>query len=224
MACSGGRGAPLEPLPEFAVPRGRLVDDANEPGRDLIAYRRLEPGDFRGAEPPPQHASHRDKLGAATCVYVLVLPETKIRLVAVRSPQGPVRYRAEPTALGFRALMDRDCSWWNSEQRHPPGYVLEHEQIHFALFELEARRLDTRSPEIASAVTVGAATPEEAVRGAQERLAAEVRQAMAVAVQRNREFDEDTSMGVRPERQQTWRDRVRAELARTELEATGHPP
>ncbi len=224
MACGGGRAALREPLPEFASPRGRLVDDANEPGRDLISYRCLERGDFRGAEPPPEHASHRDELGAATCVYVLVLPGTKIQLVAVRSPQGPVRYRAEPTALGFRALMDRDCSWWNSERRHPPGYVLEHEQIHFALFELEARRLDARSSDIASAVTVSAATPEEAVRVAQERLAAEVRQAMAAAVQRNREFDEDTSMGFRPERQQTWRDRVQTELARTEPEATGDSP
>ena len=45
-----------------------------------------------------------------------------------------------PRDLRFRAQMDRKCSWWNPKDLgFPQEYILEHEQIHFALCELGAR-------------------------------------------------------------------------------------
>ena len=40
-------------------------------------------------------------------------------------------------------------AWWNDKiASEQPAYVLEHEQIHFAIFELEARALNARAEAI----------------------------------------------------------------------------
>jgi hypothetical protein len=45
--------------------------------------------------------------------------------------------------------MNRDCSWWNEKATMDAAYVLEHEQIHFALTELGARSLSANAAQIA---------------------------------------------------------------------------
>ena len=95
------------------------------------------------------------------------------RDLGTRRPDGSVFYRSGATRLRFFAQMDRNCSWWNpGEVGLPDDYILEHEQIHFALFELEARRLNESAAEIGEAVSVTADSKEEAARGAQEQLTA----------------------------------------------------
>lgn len=211
-----GCGGTSAGLPEFAAPTGRVLDRREDVPRDMIGYRQLTRDDFQSPQPPPLYEPHRKRLGAATCAYVLSLPETHIEVVEQRSRDGPTLFRAVPIDLGFSARMDRACSWWNSEQtRLPPAYVLEHEQIHFALFEIEARRLDARAQALTVAATVTALTAEEAARRSHERLEAALAKALDDALRRNREFDEDTSMGFQPKRQKVWRERVRAELAGT---------
>jgi hypothetical protein len=208
-------------LPSYAAPKARRSGGAQELGSDVIRYRRLTREDFRGSEPPPEFAPQRDRIGAATCAYLAPRPEMSIALVAVASNGAVTSYQASPEGVGFRALMNRDCSWWNAEQtRIPPDYVLEHEQIHFALLEIHARRLDARAGELAQAATASSSDPDEAIRLAHAKLEAELSKALAKAMQRQREFDEDTSMGFRPDRQAVWLERVRAELVQTS-EAAG---
>ncbi len=52
--------------------------------------------------------------------------------------------------LRFRAEMERDCSWWNPgvRSRDEPR-ILEHEQMHFVLFEIAARHLNQRTFDLA---------------------------------------------------------------------------
>ena len=203
-------------LPSYAAPQARRFGGAQDLDSDVIRYRRLTREDFRGSEPPPEFAPQRDRIGAATCAYLAPLPEMSIALVTVASSGAETRYRATPEGVGFRALMNRDCSWWNAEQtRLPPDYVLEHEQIHFALLEIHARRLDARAAELAQGATASSSDPDEAVRLAHAKLEAELSTALAKAMQRQREFDEDTSMGFRPDRQAVWLERVRTELEQT---------
>lgn len=149
-----------EALPEFAAPRGQILDTLAQMSDDVIPYRALVRADFRGSRPPPHFEPYRHRLGAATCAYVVASPETRIMATRFDDGRGTVHHRAEPHALGYRALMDRSCSWWNTEQQElPPEYVLEHEQIHFALFELAARELDARAEGIAGAArSVGTST------------------------------------------------------------------
>ncbi|MDJ0848827.1 MAG: hypothetical protein QNK04_10650 [Myxococcota bacterium] len=217
QACAAAPSGEPGALPDFAAPQGQLLAMNASPKGDLIAYRPLTRADFRGSEPPPQIASHRDQIGAATCAYVLVDPKSQIRIDAVVEENGGVHYRASPRRLRFRALMDRDCSWWNTEQEQlPEAYVLEHEQIHFALFELSARGLDAESDAIARAAVATGASPEEAMFAVREALQSELSAALEAALERNRRFDEETSMGFRPRRQEEWRRRIQSELARSQ--------
>lgn len=198
-------------LPEFAEPRGGvdMVFDA----RDTIPYRRLERGDFRGSDPPAHLAPHRDRIGAATCAWIVTHADTRVAITPL-DPEGASGYRAVPVELGFRALMDRSCSWWNDEQEDmPAAYVLEHEQIHFALFELEARRLNARVEEISGRVAAVGASPEEAAEGAQAQLRVVLEDVLVEALERNRQFDEETSFGHREEKQTAWKQQVERELA-----------
>ena len=50
VACSG--------LPEYAAPKGGVVDPASVDLSDVIAYRTLSPSDFKAAQPPPEQAAY----------------------------------------------------------------------------------------------------------------------------------------------------------------------
>jgi hypothetical protein len=210
LACSS--------LPEYAAPSGRVIDaHAEPPPRDLIAYRQLERADFRGTQPPPRFLAYAERIGAATCAFVLTARNSQVLAREVRQSNGTIRWHASVFSLGFEARMDRSCSWWNSDMEAlPPDYVLQHEQIHFALVELEARRLNADLLQIAERVKVTGATRDEVGRLANRGLRAVLEASKENIVEISREFDEDTSMGHKPEQQAVWTLRVEAELARTQ--------
>jgi len=201
-------------LPEFAAPKGGVVEPGTVDLSDVITYRTLTRADFKGTNPPPWFAAVADRVGAATCAYVLTTPDTNMKVDAVRSPGGETVYRAVPQNLAFIARMDRNCSWWNdAQERVPAEYVLEHEQIHFALFEIEARRMNAESEEIKAKLHAEAPSIEAAAAIAQRKLEEQIALRLDVVLARNRAFDEDTSMGHEPEKQKRWWDRVQSELA-----------
>lgn len=198
--------------PNDVAPVGKLTREGPPPDGDLVPYGTLARSDFRGAAPPPQFAGSSDRLGAATCAYILSAPDARVELRRVQDGDALV-YEATPVGLAFSARMDRACSWWNPIQRAlPPEYVLEHEQIHFALFEIEARRLDARAGEIAEAAITLGDVPEEAAAASQEAVEDRLREALRAVLERNAAFDEDTSFGYEPERQRAWHERVTREL------------
>jgi hypothetical protein len=205
-------------LPEYAAPRGGVVDRSRLDASDVIAYRTLERADFKSQRPPPEFGPEGGRLSAATCAYILTTPDTQVMLQPVPARGGKVVYRARPRQLRFEARMDRNCSWWNPQDRGvPEEYILEHEQIHFALFELEARRLNAEVPQIEKHMHATADSSEEAVRVVEGRLAEQIQSRMQGILARSREFDEDTSMSHAPEQQRRWWERVHAELG-----AAGH--
>jgi hypothetical protein len=204
-------------LPGYAQPRGRILDPS-EYGTDVINYRALSQKDFRGIEPPPDMLPYRDRLGAATCAYIVTTPQTEVLVQPIRTPDGRILYQAVPQNLGFRAQMDRSCSWWNSEQHSlKTDYVLEHEQIHFALFELEARRLNSEVDRLRRMLESTDTTLHGARQKVRTRLEGVLGESLQRVLAQSHAFDEDTSMGYRPERQKEWLRRVESELSRTQL-------
>jgi len=114
------------------------------------------------------------------------------------------------------ARMDRGCSWWNPNDRGlPQAYILQHEQIHFALFELAARKLNAELAALMSRFRATAPTEAEARTQAEREVVGLIRSASAPLLARTRAFDEDTSMGHRPEAQARWWTKIQAELAAT---------
>jgi hypothetical protein len=199
-------------LPDHARPRAELLDPAAYRATDAIRYRRISRADFRASEPPAQVAAHAKSFGAFTCASVVPEGMTRVRF----EPSGePGTWVGTLENAAFHAEMDRGCSWWNPEGTPAPAaYVLEHEQIHFALTEIAARRLTARM----RAVSLRSASQPSASAELQHRYDGLLEGARDELVRTSTEFDEDTSGRYEPGRQARWLARVESELAGSRAE------
>jgi hypothetical protein len=227
LGCASGAPATREAASsEFGAPVGRVVEQPRTEGRDVIAYRRLVRSDFKASAPPPEFALHRDQVGAATCGLIEPAPGTSIRVrsiapdsTAAAAGAGGQRFVAWVPGLRFRALMDRACSWWNPDSGQAPDYVLEHEQIHFAIFELTTRDLNRRATRLEAALRSEAPTLEAARDAAQRKFRDELGRALQASLERSTRFDRETSFSYDPARQREWAEQVEREL---EASASDH--
>jgi hypothetical protein len=202
-------------LPEIARPRGGTMDASAPPG-DWIRYRPLERSDFRRKDPPPVVKQGPYELGAQTCAYLKTNPDVRIDLLKTVEPNGSERVEGRLTNLRFEAWMDRECSWWNPTNHDVP-YTLEHEQIHFAISEIAARKLNREAAKLVRDLHVTAGTQEEVVAEIQGKVKALLEEYNDESLERNEDFDQDTSVGKNPPRQKEWRAKVNEELG--ELDA-----
>lgn len=211
-------------LPEYAAPKGGVVDAGTLDSSDVIGYRQLSRADFRGTQAPPEFAPVAARVGAATCGQVRTTADTTFLLNwRQETPASETRHWVEVKKLGFMALMDRRCSWWNDKAAsRAPAYVLQHEQIHFALYELGARKLNAEAGSIKRNMVSEGSSKQEVQNHAQRALNQALQKATDELLERNRDFDEDTSLGFRPDRQRAWLQRVTQEL--TETQAFASPP
>lgn len=217
-ACAGA-GAPARPgtpapradaqvgeLPEYALPQAQVMDESEYAATDLIPYRRLTREDFRGTAPPAQVAAHADAAGAFTCGSIASVGTANARFDPTAKPGI---YVARFTGAAFASRMDRGCSWWNPTRKDiPAAYVLEHEQIHFALTELAARHLTAKLRAVSLETT-----PEEGPALLQRHFDALLDEAREELLRVNTDFDRDTSGRYAPDVQRGWLERVERELA-----------
>jgi hypothetical protein len=211
-------------LPEYAAPKGGVVDAGKLDSSDVIGYRQLTRADFRGTHAPPEFAQVADRVGAATCGQVRTTSDTTFFLKwRQETPSSDKHHWVEVKKLSFMALMDRRCSWWNEQAAsRAPDYVLQHEQIHFALYELGARKLNASVESIKREMAAEGGSREEVESRARRALNGALLKATEELLEQNRDFDEDTSLGYRPDRQRAWLKRVTDELSRTQQHAS--PP
>jgi len=211
-------------LPEYAAPKGGVVAAADLDSSDVIGYRLLSRADFRGTQAPSQFAPVAGRVAAATCGQVRPTNDTVFWINRRQeSPSSERQHWVEVKKLGFMALMDRRCSWWNDKAAsRAPSHWLQHEQIHFALYELCARKLNASAEAIKQSMMNEGKSQEAVQLRAQRALNDALVKATEELLKRNREFDEETSLGVHPHRQRTWLNRVNEELAETQAFAS--PP
>ena len=182
-------------------------------GRDLISYRTLTRADFKGELPPRHMQQYVDRLGAFTCA--LIIPAADSGVEASHSADGS--YIARARNLRFIAKMDRNCSWWNEALAlQAPEYVLEHEQIHFSLFELAARRLNANGERLKAGLTARARSAQAAMDEVNAEMTTILQRVLEDALAENTRFDQDTSLSFNAVKQREWQERVRRELARTQ--------
>ena len=204
----------------LAQTRRRAFDPSLVESGDLIPYRALTRDDFRAAELPDEVADTHGQLGAATCVFLTTHPDLFIRATSQGDDARQGRVRARVHNLAFTAFMDRDCSWWNPRDTGLPyEYILEHEQIHFALFEIAARRLNQQAARIQERMEAVSRTQEEAIEELRQRLDAELQAAFDQVMLRSNDLDHQTSGAYRRERQQWWYRQVDEELSRLPVDA-----
>jgi hypothetical protein len=194
-------------LPKYAEPTGGSVDPESLTGRDLISYRKLDRSDFLGTHPPEDMRPYAERMGAVTCANVLTRPEPEYYIEKTDSG-----YVGAYTKLSFAARMDRRCSWWNDKTGViPKEYVLQHEQIHFALAEVAAQQLNRQARKIL-AKKFSDKSEADLHTKLQQVVEKLMDQAIEKLLRRNLRFDQDTSNKHEPAVQQRWYDEVMQQL------------
>jgi len=192
-------------LPKHAEPKVRIIDGGAEIS-DGISYRKLKRTDFKGKQPPQ---GFDKRMAAVTCVYTK--PTIDKQAIEVQLDQTTQLLNVTFNNVQYRALMSRNCSWWNPDTIDSmEDYVLEHEQIHFALSEIAARRWSKAHP---IQFQVKAGSQEIIAQNLKKQFQRQFEEKMGELQARNLKFDEDTSHGNIPERHEEWLSLVRSELA-----------
>ena len=195
-------------LPDFAQPH--LSNQPFDPSLGSISYRQLTVEDFKALTPSPHIADHSHMINAHSSISLR--PTTEMHY-AISPPQLNFGvYKAYLQDLSFRAVMIPARSWWNPEI--PPNkmaYVLQHEQIHFALMEIAARRLNKK---LSLSVNQSISGPDQ--KSVEQQLVKVVDEEIAAAqkeiLAEHTAFDEAASLRYAPHDQQEWYNKSQKEL------------
>ncbi len=197
-------------LPDFSQPRVEVSDVSLF--SKVISYKDLTISDFNAKVLPEDLRSHRQDINAHAAIAIRTLPGARYAF-SFQDHKGSQLWCGSTENLGFEAVMLTEKSWWNSTMtKDKEDYVLQHEQVHFALMELAARKLNRRVKKEQNQVANCAAIVEDI----KEKLSAIIDLWMAELQQetlrKHEDFDEATSRRYAPKVQQWWLDRVKREL------------
>ncbi len=202
-------------LPDYALPHLRENDLDPDLLKKGFSYRKLKKSDFKAKSLPETLIQHSNTINARSCVRIHPNENSKFR-VTRNNYNNSLYYFGSIEQLSVDAIMMPDCSWWNPKiPKSRAGYVLEHEQIHFALFELAARELNK---EIQKQVkTYIAIQPSR--QKLQDEMNAKVEEMVKSAMHKNlvehTEFDTQTSMRFNHEKQKQWLHIVEEKLKKS---------
>jgi hypothetical protein len=203
-------------LPDYAKPRTFQSDEIPGFRPTGFTYRQLSPDDFQAVSVPGSLSTHQEKINAHSVILIRLSADS--RFTVTRWPLGDqISYFGTINHLAFEAVMIPDKSWWSPKIKPGmTGYVLQHEQIHFALTELAARRLTTEAQKWAANLLVIRETPQEVYSEVFQQIKGMISSAMEANQKRHEEFDKDTSLYYAPSWQAWWLEKVEEELKRTE--------
>jgi hypothetical protein len=202
-------------LPEYARPRMVAADDLQKALTTGFAYRELTPEDFRAASLSEQMSEHAERINAHAAIQIRLTADSSLRITS-GDLYGQSYFFGKIERLGFEAVMLPDRSWWNPKiPANLRAYVLQHEQIHFALTELAARKLARESQKWAAELLVIQPSLPEVRAELAGQIKNRINAAMEANLKRQAEFDEDTSLFHNPRRQRWWSWTVEDELKQT---------
>jgi len=207
---------PCAQLPEYAKPRIIQIDEIPNFSPTGFTYRRLTPDDFRATSLPENLSMHGERINAQSAIQIHMTADSSFSIT--RWPFfDQINYTGSITHLAFEAVMIPSNSWRNPKiKAEMTGYVLQHEQIHFALTELAARKLTTEAQKWASNLLVIRQTPQEVNSEIVQQIKDMINSAMEANQKRHEEFDKDTSLFYSPSWQAWWLETVQEELKQTE--------
>ncbi|WP_319521297.1 hypothetical protein [uncultured Desulfosarcina sp.] len=200
-------------LPDYALPHSGAAMADPAMLDEAFTYRQLTRSDFRAPALPADQAAHASAINAHTCARIRPTKDSRFTVVRTRYNDSVV-YIGSIEKIRFAGIMIPGCSWWNPALpagRH--AYVLQHEQIHFALVELAARRLTADIREEARSFMTIQPTQEAARTEIAATVNQWIRSAMEASLETHTAFDNDTSLFYSPGWQQWWQDKVEKQLA-----------
>ena len=182
----------------------RPMDDGPKPPpppNPDLPYQPLRPENFRGTKPPD--AKHDAE--TATGITVQHSPPKTER-------QADGTYVSTYTDLTYSAVVDEGESY-NSD----PGDqdLLKHEQGHFDLAELEARRRNRDKKAELDKLKGTGSTPEEAEADLDKKLDDHVKTVDENLTKTQKQYDEETDHSRKKDRQRAWDRKIETELKST---------
>jgi len=199
-------------LPEYARPRFHVPENGAAASREGFAYRPLTVEDFQAASLPPEYSAYDQHLNAHSCISIRPARDSRARITQGVYGKQSI-YLGSIPQVTFEAIFVPACSWWSPEV--PEGrkaYVLQHEQIHFALAELAARQLTREArEEMKDYLAIN-----NSYQAVQEELKTKLKDmahaAMESSFEEHTDFDEDTSLYHDPRAQRFWLEEVEERL------------
>ncbi|WP_136806811.1 hypothetical protein [Desulfosediminicola flagellatus] len=199
-------------LPEYAKPTFHATEDNAPVLKNGFGYRKLTIADFKADSLPTTYEQYHHNIQARSCISIRPAKETRIRITN-NVLGGQEVYMGSYSKISFEAVFNPECSWWNP---HVPGrkksYVLQHEQIHFALTELSARRMNRQYREGLEQYLAIGKSFKEVQNELLEIVRSVSREVLEADIVKHTAFDEETSLYYDREVQQKWFDTVRRRL------------
>jgi len=195
-------------LPEFAQPH--LSSQPFDPSVKFVSYRQLTVDDFKAVTLSTTIKDHKHMISAHTSVSLR--PVTEIQYIISPPQINFGLYKAYLQELAFKAVMVPTRSWWNPQLApEKTAYVLQHEQIHFALMEIAALDLNKK---LSNAVgeTVSGTDRKSVERLLMAAVNKKITASQKEILKEHTSFDEETSLYYDPQRQQEWYDNSLKEL------------
>lgn len=198
-------------LPEFATPYISTESDELSSG-PFILYRKLTRADFRAKELPVRLAHEKGRINAHATLSIRSSVNSQFRIYPAENSSGR-QYCGEIISLRFHAVMFPEDSWWNPQLEHKHfAYVLQHEQIHFALMERGASRLAERADREMKKMEYCGMTEHEARQKLLSRLRSFIRGEKKKLLREHTAFDEDTSGRFNQRLQDWWYEKAAGAL------------
>ena len=199
-------------LPEYGRPR--IITHEQELGTlDGFGYRQLARKDFKAISPSTDSTEQNSHLQARSCIKIILAAGIKVDIV-----QGMIHgkevYAGKASEVRFEARFLPHCSWWNPKDSvKRTAYVLQHEQIHFAIAELEARKLSKRvDGEMPEYFAFGDSV-EEVQQELSKTIQKDTQKSTQDGLEEHLKFDNETSMFFAPYVQRKWLEKVESKLA-----------
>ncbi|WP_457575837.1 hypothetical protein [Desulfomarina sp.] len=198
-------------LPDFATPYISTGADELSSG-PFILYRKLTRADFRAKKLPARLVHEKGRINAHATLSIRSSVNSQFRIYPAENSSGR-QYCGEILFLRFDAVMFPEDSWWNPQlERKHFAYVLQHEQIHFALMARGAARLAGRAEREMKKMEYCGITEEEARKKMLSRLRSFIHGEKKVLLREHTAFDEDTSGRFNRRLQNWWYKKVTGAL------------
>jgi hypothetical protein len=169
---------------------------------------------FKAEEPSLENQSKKKRVIAQISI---VIHFRQVMIHAVEVPANPdsARWVGTVDELTWEALMNPKSSWWNPKKRKgkDAAKILEHEQGHCDIAELEARHENERKTETAQRVSATARTQEEVIAKVEERLHIESTRVYDNMMAWSSKYELETKNGTDKNRQKEWQQRIQEWLA-----------
>jgi hypothetical protein len=200
-------------LPEYARPQFYRPENDSISSKTGFGYRQLVMSDFQAPSVADSSEAQHKHIYARSCLTIRPSQKTRITIFQT-AYQGQSLFVGKIPEAEFEALFIPECSWWNPQvPAQKTAYVLEHEQIHFALAELAARRLTRQADKALSDFVALGNNHQEAQQEIAEKLQDMAYRVMESGLEEHTDFDENTSLFHDPEEQQSWKEQVERRLS-----------